>query len=197
MKIFGYEPKTNSISGINASGSNYSVLIVMTQAQTRRQKQQVDTMEQSLGVGDGISAANLLRKKNDSKKHGDSQKSAGKFSAKNAKAFSSENIDKKVKNDDVIFRKSSGHEFILKKEEFDELIHICGIRKIQSKKVRIYTPELFLLEYGESYQRALLKLGEYVLALEGGKMKEMTVLDMASNGFGKFIQYENLIWGIS
>ncbi|MDO5095778.1 MAG: hypothetical protein Q4D65_04385 [Peptostreptococcaceae bacterium] len=197
MKLFGYEPEKNSISSITASESNYPVLIVMTQAQIRRQKQSVDAPEQSLSAQDEVSDADSVRKKNHVDERGVSIKAEDDFSAKKAKASSARNIKQKVKNDDVIFRKSNGYEFILEKGEFDELIRICGIRKIQSKKVRIYTPELFLLEYGESYQRALLKLGEYVLALEDGKLREITVLDMASNGFGKFIQYENLIWGIS
>ncbi len=197
MKLFGYEPEKNSISSIAASESNYPVLIVMTQAQIRRQKGQVDAMEQSLSAQDKVSDSDLAREENHFDERSVSQKSEDDFSAKKVKASSAKNIKREVKNDDVIFRKSNGYEFLLAKEEFDELIRICGIRKIQSKKVRIYTPELFLLEYGENYQKALLKLGEYVLALEDGKLREITVLDMASNGFGKFIQYENMIWGIS
>lgn len=85
--------------------------------------------------------------------------------------------------------------WVLTEKSLEDLLSYCSMHSIQSEKVKVYTPELFLLERSEEYANAFLKLGSLVLKLDEGVIRQSSILDMTKDGFGKYIAVENIVVG--
>lgn len=97
---------------------------------------------------------------------------------------------------DTINIQKNGTEFGIKisKDEFRNILEICGYKNISTEKIKLYTPELFVMAKKGNSKKALLKLGEYCLILENEKLRIGTVFDM-SESFAQFIEFENIFVG--